>query len=139
MAAVSVQNLFDYLEEGDSLDVLLEQFPSVSRDMAVAVLELARAALLPDAHPCDESLPKDLAPLITEHEVTTVRAAGWSSVKNGRRLTLAAAGFDVFLTADRNLEYQQNLPPSLWRSWSCSSAEPGFNQSSRSSLNCSRC
>ena len=54
-------------------------------------------------------MPKDLAPLITEHEVTAVRAAGWSSVKNGRRLTLAAAGFDVFLTADRNLEYQQNL------------------------------
>jgi uncharacterized protein (DUF433 family) len=46
-----VQNLFDYLEEGDSLDVFLEQFPSVSRDMAVAVLEQARAALLPDAHP----------------------------------------------------------------------------------------
>jgi hypothetical protein len=57
----------------------------------------------------EESLPKDLAPLTTEHEVTTVRAAGWSSVKNGRRLNLAAAGFDVFLTADRNLEYQQNL------------------------------
>jgi hypothetical protein len=104
-----VQNLVDYREEGDSRDVLLEQCPSGSRDRAVAALELARAALLPDAHPCDESLPKDLAPLITEHEVTTVRAAGWSSVKNGRRLNLAAAGFDVFLTADRNLEYQQNL------------------------------
>ena len=47
MAAVPVQNLFDYLEEGDSLDALLEQFPSVSRDMAVAVLEQAGAALLP--------------------------------------------------------------------------------------------
>ena len=48
---VPVQNLFDYLEEGDSLEVFLEQFPSVSRDMAVAVLEQARAALLTDAHP----------------------------------------------------------------------------------------
>jgi uncharacterized protein (DUF433 family) len=48
---VPIQNLFDYLEEGDSLEVFLEQFPSVSRDMAVAVLEQARVALLADAHP----------------------------------------------------------------------------------------
>ena len=48
---VPVQNLFDYLEEGDSLLVFLEQFPSVSRDMAIAVLEQARVAILPDAHP----------------------------------------------------------------------------------------
>ncbi len=57
----------------------------------------------------DESLPKDLAPLISGHEVTTVRTAGWSSIKNGKLLALAAAQYDVFLTADRNLEYQQNL------------------------------
>ena len=48
---VPVQNLFDYLEEGDSLEVFLEQFPSVSREVAVGVLEQARVALLPDAHP----------------------------------------------------------------------------------------
>jgi uncharacterized protein (DUF433 family) len=48
---VPIQNLFDYLEEGDSLEVFLEQFPSVTRPMAIAVLERARAALLPDAHP----------------------------------------------------------------------------------------
>lgn len=47
---VPIQNLFDYLEEGDSLDVFLRQFPSVSRDHAVAVLEQARARLVPDAH-----------------------------------------------------------------------------------------
>lgn len=47
---VPVQNLFDYLEAGDSLEVFLGQFPSVSRGLAVAVLEQARAALLPDAH-----------------------------------------------------------------------------------------
>ena len=57
----------------------------------------------------DESLPKDLAPLITGHEVTTVRAAGWSSIKNRKLHALAATRFDVFLKADRNLEYQQNL------------------------------
>jgi uncharacterized protein (DUF433 family) len=48
---VPVQNLFDYLEEGDSLAVFLKQFPSVSREQAVAVLEKARATLMADAHP----------------------------------------------------------------------------------------
>jgi uncharacterized protein (DUF433 family) len=48
---VPVQNLFDYLEEGDSLDVFLKQFPSVSRSQAVAVLDRACKALVADAHP----------------------------------------------------------------------------------------
>lgn len=48
---VPVKNLFDYLEAGDSLDVFLDQFPSVSRSMAIAALEEARTALLHDAHP----------------------------------------------------------------------------------------
>ena len=56
----------------------------------------------------DESLPKDLVPLITGHEVVTVPAAGWSSIKNGRLLALAASEFDVLLTADKGMEYQQN-------------------------------
>ncbi len=47
---VPIQNLFDYLEEGDSLDVFLDQFPSVSREMAVAVLELGKEAIAHDAH-----------------------------------------------------------------------------------------
>lgn len=42
---VPVQSLIDYLEAGDSLDVFLDQFPSVSRDHAVAVLEMAKRAL----------------------------------------------------------------------------------------------
>ena len=48
---VPVQNLFDYLEEGDSLDVFLKQFPSITRQQAVAVLEQARVSLVADAHP----------------------------------------------------------------------------------------
>jgi len=46
-----VKTLFDHLEAGDSLEVFLDDFPSVSRELAVAVLEEARAALIPDAHP----------------------------------------------------------------------------------------
>ncbi len=42
---VPVYNLFDYLEAGDSLDRFLESFPSVSRDQAVAALELAKEAV----------------------------------------------------------------------------------------------
>ena len=48
---VPIQNLFDYLEEGDSLDVFLDQFPTVTREMAIAVLEKARLAAASDAHP----------------------------------------------------------------------------------------
>jgi predicted nuclease of predicted toxin-antitoxin system len=57
----------------------------------------------------DESLPYDLARLILDHQVSTVRHEGWSSVKNGKLLALAATKFDVFITADQNLEFQQNL------------------------------
>ena len=48
---VPIKTLFDHLEAGDPLEVFLDDFPSVSRQLAVAVLEQARAALMPDAHP----------------------------------------------------------------------------------------
>lgn len=48
---VPVKNLFDYLESGDSLEVFLDAFPSVTREQAVAALEMARDALVADAHP----------------------------------------------------------------------------------------
>jgi uncharacterized protein (DUF433 family) len=48
---VPLKNLFDYLEAGDSLDDFLRSFPSVTREQAVAALEMAREALAPDAHP----------------------------------------------------------------------------------------
>lgn len=48
---VPVRILFVHLEAGDSLGVFLEDFPSVSRLLAVQVLEVARAALVVDAHP----------------------------------------------------------------------------------------
>ena len=47
---VPIKTLFDHLEAGDSLEVFLDDFPSVSRELAVAVLEEARLALMPDAH-----------------------------------------------------------------------------------------
>ncbi len=47
---VPIQTLIDHLEAGDSLDVFLEDFPSVTREQAVEVLELAKDALLANAH-----------------------------------------------------------------------------------------
>ena len=46
---VPVQSLIDFLEAGDSLETFLDEFPSVSRDHAIAVLELAKSALLAKA------------------------------------------------------------------------------------------
>jgi hypothetical protein len=41
--------------------------------------------------------------------VVTVQRRGWASIKNGKLLALAAGEFDVLLTADKGMEYQQNL------------------------------
>lgn len=57
----------------------------------------------------DESLPKALQTRLVGHQAATVAGSGWSGVKNGKLLALAAMHFDVFLTADQNLEYQQNV------------------------------
>ena len=57
----------------------------------------------------DESLPRDLAAMLAGHEVKTVRSEGWAGIKNGKLLALTAAQFDVFITADRNIEFQQNM------------------------------
>lgn len=44
-----------------------------------------------------------------DHDVMTVQERGWSSKKNGELLRLLQGEFDVFLTGDQNLTYQQNL------------------------------
>jgi uncharacterized protein (DUF433 family) len=46
---VPVQTLIDYLEAGDSLETFLQDFPSVSREHAIAVLEVAKSALIAKA------------------------------------------------------------------------------------------
>jgi len=57
----------------------------------------------------DESLPRPLAHLLPGHDVRTVAAMGWTGKRNGELLQLAADDFDALLTADQNLEHQQNL------------------------------
>ena len=57
----------------------------------------------------DECVPRKLRRELPEHEVLTVTERGWSGIKNGKLLALAEAEFEVFLTVDQNLKYQQNL------------------------------
>jgi hypothetical protein len=59
----------------------------------------------------DNGTPRTLARyLIDHHTVTEARARGWGELENGELLTVAeAAGFEVLVTTDRNLRYQQNL------------------------------
>ena len=57
----------------------------------------------------DECVPRGLGAHLPGHEVKTVAETGWTGVKNGALLQLAATRFDVLLTVDRNVEYQQNF------------------------------
>ena len=57
----------------------------------------------------DESVPSRLRRSLTDHSVRTVVESGWSGVKNGKLLALAATEFDAFITVDKNLPFQQNL------------------------------
>ena len=57
----------------------------------------------------DESLPRKLKHDVRADLVGTVPEMGWASIENGALLRLAETEFDVFLTRDRNLRYQQNL------------------------------
>lgn len=59
----------------------------------------------------DECLPKQLKGwLAGKHDAVTVQEMGWANVKNGKLLRSAnEAGFDVFVTADKNMYYQQNF------------------------------
>ncbi len=57
----------------------------------------------------DECVDGRLARDIVGHDVKTARQMDWTTVKNGALRTLASAHFDVFVTVDRNLSFQQNL------------------------------
>lgn len=58
----------------------------------------------------DEDLPRQLRRDFPEFDIRTVQEEGWSSVQNGELLRRASQNFDVLLTADQRLQYQQNIP-----------------------------
>jgi predicted nuclease of predicted toxin-antitoxin system len=57
----------------------------------------------------DESVPATLRRFMPDHDVRTAVEMGWSGVKNGKLLVLAAANFDAFITVDKSMPFQQNL------------------------------
>lgn len=58
----------------------------------------------------DECVDRRLAADLVGHEVSTVPQMGWATIRNGDLLALAEGKFDVFVTVDRNLAFQQRLP-----------------------------
>jgi hypothetical protein len=58
----------------------------------------------------DECVDVRLAANLAGVDVRTVADQGWLGISNGKLLALAATKFDVFLTVDRNLPFQQHLP-----------------------------
>ena len=58
----------------------------------------------------DECIDRRLSKEIKGHQIVTVPQAGWAGIQNGELLKLAQTQFDVFVTVDRNLAFQQHLP-----------------------------
>lgn len=59
--------------------------------------------------PLDESVPRLLKLRLPQLDISTVQKLGWAGLRNGELLRRAEEHFDVFVTADQNLRYQQNL------------------------------
>ena len=57
----------------------------------------------------DECIDRKFAQEFVGYEIKTVLQMGWAGIKNGQLLALAQAEFDVFITVNRNLSFQQNL------------------------------
>jgi len=57
----------------------------------------------------DECVPWPMHKLLTGHACSTVQDLGWGGIKNGDLLQRAEDNFDVFITSDQNIRYQQNL------------------------------
>ena len=57
----------------------------------------------------DECVPKPMHKLLTGHACSTVQDEGWGRIKNGDLLQRAEGRFDLFITSDQNIRYQQNL------------------------------
>ena len=57
----------------------------------------------------DECVPWPIHRLLVTHDCCTAQQRGWGGVKNGRLLEMAEGEFDLFITSDQNVRYQQNL------------------------------
>ena len=57
----------------------------------------------------DECIPRPIRRFLTGHDISTIEQSGWKGLENGELLQKAEVTFDAFITADKNLRYQQNL------------------------------
>ena len=57
----------------------------------------------------DECVPWPMRKFLAGHECSTAHQHGWGGIKNGDLLRLAEGKFDLFITSDQNIRYQQNL------------------------------
>ena len=114
-----VSAVFENLEAGATIEEIIEQF-DITREQINAVLEFAARSLDPIPAPAanppwmlilfDHVTPSGIARFLPGHTVTKAKDRGWDTLTNGDLLAEAErAGFDVLLTADKNMRYQQNL------------------------------
>ena len=110
-----VSTVFENLQDMN-VDELMEEF-GVTREQVescIAIRSPQRGSASPSPLMLvlfDNGTPRTLARyLIDRHAVTEARARGWEELENGELLNVAeAAGFEVLVTTDKNLPYQQNL------------------------------
>src|ERR1700761_7958994 len=57
----------------------------------------------------DECVPWPIHRILMEHDCRSTQQSGWAGIKNGKLLGLAEGDFDLLITSDHNLRYQQNL------------------------------
>jgi uncharacterized protein (DUF433 family) len=96
-----VSAIFENIAAGASLDDIMEWFDGLDRDQVKAVIDFAARSL--DKEP-------SYAPYLKGHVVRTAAQQGWDRLRNGDLIGAAeAAGFNMLLTTDRNMRYQQSL------------------------------
>ena len=114
-----VSAVFENLEAGATIDEIVKQF-DILREQINEVLSLppAGSTLQLQRRPAPSSMfilfdhvtPKGIARALVGHTVTKAKDRGWDTLSNGDLLDAAETdGFDVFVTADKNMRYQQNL------------------------------
>jgi uncharacterized protein (DUF433 family) len=114
-----VKVLFENLESGMSIEEVIEQFP-VTREQIDSLMAFVARSLEKDpafASPearmltlFDNGVPRGLARFLVGHSVEEARSRGWEEISNGELIDAAErAGFEVMVTTDKNIRYQQNL------------------------------
>ena len=110
---VPVSALFENLRDGATIEEFIEWFPGVTKTHVSAVLNFEIAQLTVAVYMkilFDQGTPVPLRRFLVNHEVRTAYNEGWSKLENGDLLLAAEnSEFQILVTTDQNLRYQQNL------------------------------